>query len=177
MRWETNEINETMGFKPDDDEFVYCPHEFQEFVGCNDGTAKELAGYVYDYATDDALQSAISEGVRLFTHLDTFINLTTALALYDVYTESFDGRIVLHRYECPPIGKEARNVDAFCKYIQRTKNDEVCLPCNIPDIIRAFGEFGGKEVDQDIVASCFGFYDDPACTCPVCGKSWKRTWD
>ena len=166
-----------MNLNPDDDEFVYCPHELQEFVGCNDDAAKELAGLVYEYATDDALQSAISEGVLLFTQRDAFINLTTAFALYDVYPEPFTGRIILHRYERPPIGEENRNLDAFREYIRGTKNDEVCLPCNIPDIIRAFGEFGGKEVDQDIVASCFGFYDGSDCTCPVCGKNWEKTWD
>ena len=49
-----------MNLNPDDDEFVYCPHELQEFVGCNDDAAKELAGLVYEYATDFALRASIS---------------------------------------------------------------------------------------------------------------------
>ena len=149
----------------------------QRYADCNDETAIELAGLVYDYAMDYALRNSILKGAPRFSESDAFIRLTTILACYDVFPQPFVEGLVLHRYERPPIGKEAHDPDAFRKYIQGTKSDEVHIPCNIPDIIRAFGEFGGRKVGQGIVDSCFGFYDDPACSCPVCGKNWERTWD
>ena len=166
-----------MDLNPDDDEFVYCPHELQEFVGCNDDAAKELAGLVYEYATDFALRDSIRRGKPQLSTDDPFGRMVLLLTNYDVFPQPFFEGIVFHRYERPPIGAEAREMDALVKYLKEGKSDAVHLPCNIPDIIRAFGEFGGKEVDQDIVASCFGFYDGPDCTCPVCGKNWEKTWD
>ena len=166
-----------MDFRPKDNWSIECPHQFQQYVNCNDETAKELAALVYEYATDFETREAIRKGARCFVESDAFISLVTTLAFYDVFPEPAPKGLVLHRYERPPIGKEARDPDAFREYLQETTSDEVQVPCHIPDIIRAFGEFAGRKIDQGIVESCFGFYDDPSCSCLVCGKNWKRTWD
>ena len=166
-----------MDFKSEGNWVIDCPHELQRYVDCNDDTAKELAGLVYEYATDFALRDSIRRGKPQLSTDDPFGRMVLLLTNYDVFPQPFFEGIVFHRYERPPIGAEAREMDALVKYLREGKSDSVHVPCNICDIIRAFGEFGGKEVAPDIIANCLGFYDDPACTCPVCGKSWKRTWD
>ena len=166
-----------MAFKPEGNLVIECPHEFQRYVDCSDETAKELAGLIYVIAADFVLRDSIREGAARYSASDALILLMTILSDYDVFLQTHFEKIVLRRYERPPIGDEGREITAFRKYLQDTKFDAVQIPYNIPDIVRAFGEFGRKDVDPEIIDCCFGFYDVPDCKCPICGKNWEKTWD
>lgn len=156
---------------------VDCPHSLQAYVGCNDETTKELAGLVYEFATDYKLQDSLREGALRGSKTAVFSRIFDVTLDYDVFPQLFFEWIVLHRYERPPFPAEVKETEKIQEYWLHSPHDDVRIPLAIPDIIRAFGEYAGKEVDSDIIAKCSGFYDDSPCKCPVCGKNWERTWD
>ena len=188
-----------MGDKPSNS-FVLCPHEFQQFVGCDDVTARLLAGWVCDYVKDYASLYTPDEDelrltqcdpsilmARIFSPNDedydlrlmqtnSFICMTAFLLDYGVFSTSIDGWLLFRRYERLPTDKELRDKTLFRKYIRRTENEMTCIPCSAPEIIRAFADFCGKRVDPDIIFDDFGLFDDPDFDCPICGKNWGKPW-
>ena len=152
-----------------------CPHQLQDFVGCNDESAKALAEIVYEYGLDDEFRRQLRRSDLDFTPESPFGRLAKFLADYDVYPQQHYQGLVLCRYERPLIGDEKNGFAGFCKYLQTAPRVNVHVPCYFPDVIRAFGEFADKEVDPDIVASCTGAFDHPDFPCPICGKNWEKT--
>lgn len=154
-----------------------CPHQVQDFVGCNDESAKTLAEIVYNYARDDDFREKLRDGAVVFPSEGHLVRLARFLADYDVYPQQFYEGLVLVRYDRPQIGDEKKGFAGFFKYLQDTPNVRVHVPCYVPDVVRAFGEFADIEVDSEIIANCTGALDDPDFPCSICGKFWERTWD
>ena len=156
---------------------VFCPHSLQRFVGCNDETAKKIAGLVYEFAIDYKLRDSLKEDARKALLTPAYVRMFNAVVDYDVFVNLFFEGISLYRYERPPFPPEIKDSEKIRAYFQNSPRDAAHIPLVVADIVRAFGEFAGKEVKPNIIESCVGFYDDPARACPVCGKSWERTWD
>ena len=156
---------------------IYCPHTLQDYVGCSDDSAKEIARLVYEIAMEKDLIDNIANK-ELFKFLAVLWpgpvrDLFMLLFKYDVYLlSSVDSALRMKRYERPASKLEMQNRELLERYVFNGKHDEVELILNVPDILRAYGEFAGLDVDQDIIDRCTGFYDVNN-VCPICREKFS----
>ena len=168
-----------MDLLPEQGDFICdCPHSLQKYLGCNDDSARRIAGLVFAFATDYKQRVALAKDEKAVEMDGTFRRLLNALLEYDVAARPTAGDIFLYRYERPITPAEMQTGEAVLDYFRNAQYDSVRIPVKIADITRAFGEFAGEEIPADVIENCLGFYDDPAAGADCdCGKNWERTWD
>ena len=150
---------------------IGCPHALQEYVGCNDETAKTLARLAYEIATDYEIRKALQTPSGFFQILrkpGPFNDWTLLLYEYDISATVKMGRLNLIRYNRPLTALDKRSKAALERYRLEVGRVSAIIPLEIADIIRAFGEFADLKIRQDVVDACCGFYNDPSVGCDVC---------
>ena len=155
---------------------IYCPHTLQEYVGCNDESAKEIARLVYEIATDKSLIDDIADK-DVFKFLAVLWpgpvrDLFMLLFKYDVYLlNSVDSALRMRRYERPASKLEMQIHELTERYVFNENHDEVELKLDVPDILCAYAEFAGLEVGQEMIDQCAGFYDANK-VCSICREKF-----
>lgn len=144
----------------------------QEYVGCSDESAKEIARLVYEIATDKSLIDDIANK-ELFKFLAVLWpgpvrDLFMLLFKYDVYLlNSVDSALRMRRYERPASKLEMEIRELAERYVYNENHDEVELELDDPDILRAYAEFAGLEVGQELIDRRTGYYDANK-VCSIC---------